>query len=111
LGVRLYHRTASVNEEIDSQVQLLWNLALEQGFLVEKAYGDSGSGGANRDRPGLNQLLQDARNGEVEAILASSPARLASVPEELVRITSELTELGITIHYIDLSAPRSQLFC
>ncbi|MFH1844871.1 MAG: recombinase family protein, partial [bacterium] len=73
MKVHVYHCTATVHEDINSQVQSLWNLAIEQGFLVEKTYRDSGISGATLDRPGLNQLLEDARNGEVEAVLASSP--------------------------------------
>ena len=111
MKVHVYHRTSTVHEDIDSQIQSLWNLAIERGFLVEKTYRDSGISGATLDRPGLNQMLKDARNGELEAVLASSPSRISSVAKDLAKIESELAELGIAIHFIDPSAPKSQLFC
>lgn len=111
MKVHVYHRTSTVHEDIDSQVQSLWSLAIEQGFQVEKTYRDSGISGETLDRPGLNQLLEDSRNGEVKAVLASNPSRISSVSEDLTRIKSELAELGIAIHFIEPSAPKSQLFC
>jgi site-specific DNA recombinase len=111
MKVYVYHRTGTVQEDIDSQIQSLWNLAIEQGFQVEKTYRDDGINGTTLDRPGLNQLLKDARSGEVEAVLVSSPSRISSVSKDLAKIKSELAELGIAIHFIDPSTPKSQLFC
>jgi len=111
MKVHVYHRSSAVNEDFNSQVQSLWNLAIERGFLVGRTYRDSGISGVTLDRPGLNQLLEDARNGEVEAVLVSSPSHLSSVPEDFAKITSELAELGITIHFIGPAEPKSQLFC
>ena len=111
MKVHVYHRTATVEEDIDSQIESLRSLAIEQGYSIEKTYRDQGISGETLDRPGLNQLLEDARNGEVKAVLASDSTRIASVSKGFTKIKMELAELGIEIHFIDRPTPKSQLFC
>ena len=111
MKVFLYHRTAAAEADIEAQVESIWNRATELGYTVEKTYSDPGLSGATLDRPGLKELLADARGGKVKALLACDPRCLASVPQDYDRIKGELEGLGVKIHFIDLGEPKSQLFC
>ena len=111
MKVHVYHRTTTVDEDIDSQIESLRSKALEQGYSIEETYHDDGISGATLDRPGLNQLLADARNGKIEAVLANDPACIASVSKDFSKIKLELIELGIELHFIHPPSPKCQLYC
>ena len=60
-------------------------------------YTDSGISGNKADRPGLNALMKQAREGEVDLILTKSISRLDRKTELLLRVVRELKELGVGI--------------
>jgi site-specific DNA recombinase len=111
MKVHVYHRTTTIGEDIDSQIKSIWNQALEQGYSIEQTYRDDGISGATLDRPGLNQLLEDARNGKIKAVLANDITCIASVPNDFSKIKLELTALGIELHFIHPPSPKCQLYC
>ena len=63
----IYARYSSENQRpqsIDDQISTCRQLALKQGFSIEEnqIYSDEAKSGANKDRIGLNSLIEAARN-------------------------------------------------
>ena len=110
MRVHIYYRTETAQEDLRSRIESLWNQAIEQGYSIAETYTDNGFSGATMDRPALNRLLADARNGEVESVLLSNAGHISSNPETRHSIEQELTELGVKIQIVNF-VPKSRLYC
>src|SRR5438034_210707 len=69
-------------------------VAESRGFRVVQVYED-GSSGARASRPGLDQLLADARRGKFEVVLVWASDRLARSVTHFLQVLDELNHLGI----------------
>lgn len=66
---------AAESESIRNQRELLLNWAAQHGYRVSQIYIDEDYSGADRRRPGFNAMLEAARRGEFEVILAKTQSR------------------------------------
>ena len=91
----LYARVSTSDQNCDTQVLDLRQLAEQRGSAITETYIDHGISGARAKRPGLDQLMADARRGKVDVLLIWSFDRLARSVRHLIEVLDELSKLGI----------------
>ena len=103
----IYARVSTGRQEkeqtIDSQLDALYRAAEEGGYEVAPShvFVDEGRSGSHLDRPGLDQLRDLASEGTFEAVLISSPDRLARHYAYQVIVFEELRRTGCEVVFIN----------
>ena len=69
-----------------------------QGWTTIKVYSDAAISGSHDDRPGYQQMLNDARAGKFEVLVAEDLDRLNRRLEHTANLYSRLQFVGIEIH-------------
>ena len=82
---------------IEDQVRICRRYAELQGFTVSAIYDDPAISGASTLRPGYQKLLQDARNGAFEIIVAESLDRLSRDLADVASLYKHLTYFGVRL--------------
>jgi DNA invertase Pin-like site-specific DNA recombinase len=104
----LYMRVSTVDQHPETQLHDLRQLAAQRGYEIQHEYVDIISGAKAR-RPGLDQLLADARRHRFDTLLIWSFDRLARSVRHLIEVLDELNHLGIEFaslrENIDTGAP------
>jgi len=90
----IYARTSTVDQHTENQVYDLEQLARQRGLEIIKIYQDQVSGTRAR-RPGLDQLLSDARQGKFDVVLVWACDRLARSVSHFLTVLDELGHLHI----------------
>ena len=72
----LYLRVSSLDQHPETQLYDLRQMAAQRGFEIVKEYTDRISGVKAR-RPGLDQLMADARRGGFDVVLVWASDRIA----------------------------------
>ncbi len=85
--VVLYARSATSQEEVDRQFQMIQE-SLDPCTNVVGRYSDVGSG-MDSHRPGLQQALDRLQKGESEALVVQSLDRLTRSARDLLRLVSK----------------------
>ena len=62
-------------------------------------YYDFGISGYKENRPGFQQMMQDARDGKIDLIIAKSVSRFARNTVTVLKVVRELKEMGIGIFF------------
>ena len=60
---------------IENQRKVLTNYINEQGWTLYNEYVDDGYSGTSFDRPGVQRLLEDAKNGKINLIICKDMSR------------------------------------
>jgi DNA invertase Pin-like site-specific DNA recombinase len=92
--VALYMRVSTVDQHPETQLHDLRGLAAQRGFEIVQEYTDTISG-AKAKRPGLDQLLSDARRGKFDVVVVWAFDRLARSVRHLLEVLDELNHLEI----------------
>ena len=92
--VALYLRVSTLDQHPETQVLDLRQLAVQRGFEIVAEYQDKISG-VKAKRPGLDQLMADARRGQFDILLVWAFDRLARSVRHLLEVLDELNHLGI----------------
>jgi len=92
--VALYMRVSTVDQHPENQVYDLHQFASQRGFEIVREYTDKISGSKAR-RPGLDQLLADARRGQFDVLLIWSCDRLARSVKHFLEVLDEMNRLNI----------------
>ena len=77
----LYYRLSQEDERageslsIENQKKILEKYAHENGFEIVDEYIDDGWSGTNFNRPGVQRLLEDAKNGRINVIIVKDLSR------------------------------------
>jgi len=104
----LYMRVSTLDQHPETQLHDLRGLAAQRNFEIVNEYTDKISG-AKAKRPGLDQLLADARRHKFDILLIWSFDRLARSVRHLLELLDELNHLGIEFvsfrENIDTSGP------
>ena len=104
----LYMRVSSVDQHPESQVHDLRMMAAQRGYEVVREYTDKISG-TRAKRPGLDQLLRDARHGQFDVLLVWAFDRLARSVKHFLEVLDELNQLNIEFisfrESVDTSGP------
>jgi DNA invertase Pin-like site-specific DNA recombinase len=90
----LYMRVSTLDQHPETQLHDLRALAAQRGFEIVQEYSDTISG-AKAKRPGLDQLLADARRGKFDVVLIWSFDRVARSVRHLLEVLDELNHLNV----------------
>ena len=90
----LYMRVSSVDQHPESQLHDLRMMAAQRGYEIVREYTDKISG-TRAKRPGLDQLMRDARHGQFDVLLVWAFDRLARSVKHFLEVLDELNRLNI----------------
>jgi len=90
----LYLRVSSVDQHPETQVHDLRQLAAQRGFQIVQEYTDRISGVKAR-RPGLGDLMRDARRGRFDVVLVWACDRIARSTRHLLEVLDEFNRLNV----------------
>ena len=98
----IYARYSSENQRpqsIDDQISTCRQLAAKQGISIEDnhIYSDEAKSGANKDRIGLNSLIEAARNRLFQVVLVDDLSRLARDNFLMLTVLADLNFEGIRV--------------
>ena len=92
--VALYLRVSTVDQHPETQLHDLRAMARQRGFQIVEEYTDRISGTKAR-RPGLDDLLRDARRGRFQVVLVWASDRIARSVRHFLEVLDELNHLEI----------------
>jgi len=90
----LYARISTVDQNLETQLLDLRETAKQRGYEVVREYTDTISG-AKAKRPGLDQLLEDARRHRFDIVLVSAFDRVARNVRHFLEVLDELNHLRV----------------
>jgi len=114
MKVALYARVSTSDKGQDPEVQLapIRDHALARGWPIYQGYVDHGVSGAKERRPGLDQLMADAKRLLFDAVLVWRFDRFARSTRHLINALHEFRHLGIAfVSYqenLDTSSPLGE---
>jgi DNA invertase Pin-like site-specific DNA recombinase len=94
--VVLYARVSSIEQHPETQLCDLRPLAAARGYEIVGQYSDTISGSKSK-RPGLDQLMSDARRGRFDVMLVWSFDRVARSVKHFLEVLDELNHLNIAL--------------
>lgn len=90
----LYLRVSTADQHPETQLYDLRQLAAQRGLEIVKEYTDRISGAKAR-RPGLDEMLRDARRGRFDVLLVWAFDRIARSVTHFLQVLDELNHLVI----------------
>jgi DNA invertase Pin-like site-specific DNA recombinase len=90
----LYLRVSSLDQHPETQLLDLESMAAQRGYEVVSQYTDRISGVKAR-RPGLDELMRDARRGRFDVVLVWASDRIARSVKHFLEVLDELNRLNI----------------
>jgi DNA invertase Pin-like site-specific DNA recombinase len=90
----LYSRISTGDQHLETQVLDLRELARQRGLEIVREYSDVISG-AKSKRPGLDQLMGDARRHRFDVVLVAAFDRIARNVRHFLEVLDELNHLNI----------------
>lgn len=91
----LYMRVSTLDQNPDTQLNDLLELARQRGWSIAGRYVDHGISGTRSRRPGLDQLMADARRGKFDVVLVWASDRLARSVRHFLEVLDELNHLNV----------------
>jgi DNA invertase Pin-like site-specific DNA recombinase len=90
----LYMRVSSLDQHPETQLLDLRQMAAQRGYQIVQEYTDRISGAKAR-RPGLDQMMSDARRGRFDVVLVWASDRIARSVKHFLEVLDELNRLNI----------------
>jgi len=90
----LYMRVSTLDQHPETQLHDLRQMASQRGYEIIHEYTDRISGAKAR-RPGLDQMMADARRGRFDVVLVWASDRIARSVKHFLDCLAELNRLGI----------------
>src|SRR5271169_751291 len=90
----LYLRVSTLDQHPETQLYDLRQMAQQRGYEIVQEYTDKISG-AKAKRPGLDQLMADARHGRFDVVVVWSFDRLARSVRHFLEVLDELQHFNI----------------
>jgi DNA invertase Pin-like site-specific DNA recombinase len=92
----------STEEQVDGtslafQQESCWRVVDQQGWDFAGAFGDEGVSGALASRPGLDQLIDACRRGDVDVVVVARLDRVGRSLRHLSATLGELDDLGVQL--------------
>jgi len=104
----LYLRVSTLDQHPEMQLYDLRQLAQQRGYEIVEEYTDKISG-AKAKRPGLDQLMADARHGRFQVVVVWAFDRLARSVRHFLEVLDELNHIKVEFvsfrENIDTSGP------
>ena len=109
----LYMRVSSVDQHPETQLLDLKQMAAQRGYQIVQEYTDRISG-VKAKRPGLGDLMRDARRGQFDIVLVWACDRIARSTKHLLEVLDEFNRLNIEFisfrESIDTAGPLGRVF-
>ena len=90
----LYMRVSTVDQHPETQLLDLRQMAAQRGYEIVEEFTDRISGVKAR-RPGLDQMMKEARRGRFDVVLVWASDRIARSVKHFLEVLDELNHLGI----------------
>ncbi len=90
----IYTRVSTVDQHPETQILDLRQMAAQRGFEIVHEYTDKVSSTKAR-RPGLEEMMCDARRGRFDIVLVWAGDRVARSTRHFLELLDELTRLGV----------------
>jgi DNA invertase Pin-like site-specific DNA recombinase len=90
----LYMRVSTVDQHPETQLFDLRQMAAQRGYEIVQEYTDRISG-TKAKRPGLDQMMADARRGRFDVVLVWASDRIARSVKHFLDVLDELSRLNI----------------
>lgn len=90
----LYMRVSTLDQHPETQLYDLRQMAVQRGYEIVEQYTDRISGVKAR-RPGLDQMMADARRGRFDVVLVWASDRLARSVKHFLEVLDELNRLNV----------------
>jgi DNA invertase Pin-like site-specific DNA recombinase len=90
----LYMRVSTVDQHPETQLYDLRQMAAQRGFEIVNEFTDKISGTKSR-RPGLDQMMADARRARFDVLLVWASDRIARSVKHFLDVLDELNRLQI----------------
>jgi DNA invertase Pin-like site-specific DNA recombinase len=90
----LYMRVSTLDQHPETQSHDLRQMAAQRGLEIVAEYTDRISGAKAR-RPGLDQMMADARRGRFDVVLVWASDRIARSVKHFLEVLDELNHLNI----------------
>ena len=90
----LYMRVSTVDQHPETQLLDLRQMAAQRGYEIVQEYTDRISGVKAR-RPGLDQLMREARRGRFDVVLVWASDRIARSTRHFLEVLDELNHLNV----------------
>ncbi|MEJ1088314.1 recombinase family protein [Microbacterium sp. Mu-80] len=100
------------NTSLPEQREICEATIKARGWELVGAYVDEGLSGTDSNRPAWRQMLQDARDGKVDAVVVAKLDRFARKAGDAIRETDRLSDMGVDLvvvkEQIDMSTPAGR---
>ena len=93
-GAALYMRVSTLDQHPQTQLYDLRQMAQQRGYEIVEEYTDTISGARAR-RPGLDQMMRDARRGRFDVVLVWASDRIARSVKHFLDVLDELNRLNV----------------
>jgi len=90
----LYMRVSTVDQHPETQLLDLRQMAAQRGYEIVQEYTDRISG-TKAKRPGLDQMMFDARRGRFDVVLVWASDRIARSVKHFLDVLDELNRLNV----------------
>jgi DNA invertase Pin-like site-specific DNA recombinase len=90
----LYLRVSTVDQHPETQLHDLRQMAAQRGYEIVAEYTDRISG-TKAKRPGLDQMMTDARRGRFDVVLVWASDRIARSVKHFLDVLDELDRIGV----------------
>jgi DNA invertase Pin-like site-specific DNA recombinase len=90
----LYLRVSTLDQHPETQGYDLHQMAVQRGYEIVQEYTDRISGAKAR-RPGLDDMMRDARRGRFDVVLVWACDRIARSTRHFLEVLDELNRFGI----------------
>jgi DNA invertase Pin-like site-specific DNA recombinase len=90
----LYMRVSTVDQHPETQLNDLRQMAGQRGLEIVAEYTDRISG-TKAKRPGLDQMMTDARRGKFDVVLVWASDRIARSVKHFLDVLDELNRIGV----------------
>jgi DNA invertase Pin-like site-specific DNA recombinase len=90
----LYLRVSTVDQHPETQLLDLRQMAIQRGYEIVQEYTDRISGAKAR-RPGLDQMMTDARRGRFDVVLVWACDRIARSTRHFLEVLDDLSRLEV----------------
>jgi len=113
----VYYARVSTDLQVDNtslpeQKEICEATIKSRGWELVGAYVDEGLSGTDANRPAWRQMLQDARDGKVDAVVVAKLDRFARKAGDAIRETDRLSDMGVDLvvvkEQIDMSTPAGR---
>lgn len=109
-----YARVSTLlGQDVENQLHGIRQLAMQRGYELVGEYQDEGISGKAERRPGLDQLLTDARRGKFSVVIVHSIDRLGRSTKHLLNLIDELRHYKVALisirESLDFTTPTGQM--